>query len=133
MSSQVEAQLYDYSYLTDIVHGYRTQIKEVFIPTLNICFNVTDNQLNVFKQDKPRNFHAQVRHEWTEETLERAKSEPKLAKLIAETKDEEVPEESTGITVIQLDKAFVDQLVEIIKMNKYKDQVQKLAARYIKN
>lgn len=130
--STVEAYQYEYDYIIDHIHCYRNRIKEVFIPSLKICFNIAENQFNVFKHDTPRNVIAQIRHIWSEETLEKAKKDQKLAKLIDESKADEIPEEPTKINHIQLDQSFVDKLMEIVKMNEYKKQVEEMAKTYLK-
>lgn len=133
MSTQVEAYVYDFEYFIDFIHGHRNKIKEIFIPSLGICFNTAENQFNVFQHDAPRNVISQVKSKFTDEALELAKTSPKLAKLIEETKARELPEKTTDITHIRLDQTFVDKLLEIVKMDEYKKQVEKTAKEYLKN
>lgn len=51
MEPTVEAYLYDYEYFIDFVHDSRNRIKEIFIPSLSICFNEAEGQLNVFREE----------------------------------------------------------------------------------
>jgi hypothetical protein len=132
MSNQVPAQLYDFEYITDFVHNSRNRIKEIFIPSLNICFNTGEGQLNVFRKNKSRNKICQIKTKWSERALEEAKTDPEFAKKIEEEKRKEKPEERTPITNINLDQSFVDNLLEILKTKEFTFQVKLSAEQYLK-
>ena len=131
MSSQVEAYLYDFEYIVDYPHNTRNKIREIFIPSLGICFNCTDIQFNVFRNKKPRNKISQSKTTFTESILELAKTDPNIAALIEEDKRKQIPEEPTPITKIYLDQSFVNELLLILQHNDYKDKVQSIADRYL--
>lgn len=128
---KVSAQLYEFEMITDMVHDDRTTLLEIFIPEYNICFNTMNDTLNVFKSTQARNKISQIKHVWTDSAIKEAETNPGLAKFIQDTTKNEIPEQSTPITKIQLDLKFVEKLLEIVKMNEYIANTKIYANQYL--
>lgn len=106
--------------------GY-TIIKEVFIPSEKLIFNKDRGQLNVFEADEPR-LDGSTKITWNKEFLEKAKTDPKLQKIIDdENKREEeayqLYDYDRQMTNIVLPIELVDQLKTVLRMNEFKKQI----------
>lgn len=123
--------------------GSYVVIKEIFIPSEKIIFNIYGDmieELNVFISENPRtNCEGMTKIEWDEKFLEDAKKDDRLQKIVEETKEieqgifeKEFKNFDKQIKNITLNHNFVKKLVLISQANLLKKQTQQEAKTYLK-
>ena len=138
LDSSVAAISYNFKYCCDFVHTSYATVREIYIPSAKIIFNIDDSKkFNVFRSDESRaeNTSGCPKIRWLEHAIEEAKTNSGLRKLMEEDEaheirvfDTEFSQFNRDVKNITLDAEFVENLKKLVM---YQD-IRPMAESYLK-